>query len=78
MSVDFPNEAARCQRFLSGRAQSNFEPAAKPDLSLAATEVISVARRSDIPHSARARSERMGFAHKGINLGVKRCRLTSR
>src|SRR6476620_7295225 len=24
MSVDFPNEAARCQRFLSGRAQSNF------------------------------------------------------
>lgn len=23
MSVDFPNEAARCQRFLSGRAQSN-------------------------------------------------------
>src|SRR4030095_10066654 len=26
MSVDFPNEAARCQRFLSERAQSNFEP----------------------------------------------------
>ena len=24
MSVDFPNEAARCQRFLSGRAQSYF------------------------------------------------------
>jgi hypothetical protein len=22
MSVDFPNEAARCQRFLSGKAQS--------------------------------------------------------
>ena len=26
MSADFPNEAARCQRFLSERAQSNFEP----------------------------------------------------
>src|SRR5947208_15435347 len=26
MSADFPNEAARCQRFLSARAQSNFEP----------------------------------------------------
>ena len=26
MSVDFPNEAARCQRFLSGQAQSNFWP----------------------------------------------------
>jgi hypothetical protein len=26
MSVEFPNEAARCQRFLSGRAQSSFEP----------------------------------------------------
>src|SRR6478735_2404701 len=26
MSVDFPNEAARCQRFLSRRAQSSFEP----------------------------------------------------
>ena len=26
MSVDFPNEAARCQRFSSGRAQSNFAP----------------------------------------------------
>ncbi len=26
MSDDFPNEAARCQRFLSARAQSNFEP----------------------------------------------------
>ena len=26
MSVDFPNEAARCQRFLSERAQSSFEP----------------------------------------------------
>src|SRR5512132_2611720 len=26
MSVDFPNEAARCQRFLSARAQSKFEP----------------------------------------------------
>src|SRR4029078_12869759 len=25
MSVDFPNEAARCQRFSSGPAQSNFE-----------------------------------------------------
>jgi hypothetical protein len=25
MSADFPNEAARCQRFLSERAQSNFE-----------------------------------------------------
>src|SRR5262245_15629681 len=24
MSVDFPNEAARCQRFLSRRAQSSF------------------------------------------------------
>jgi hypothetical protein len=24
MSVDFPNEAARCQRFLSGGAQSDF------------------------------------------------------
>src|SRR5262244_1738385 len=24
MSVDFPNEAAGCQRFLSGRAQSNY------------------------------------------------------
>src|SRR5262249_22696099 len=24
MSVDFPNEAARCQRFLSGLAQSNY------------------------------------------------------
>jgi hypothetical protein len=27
MSVDFPNEAARCQRFLSGQAQSNFREA---------------------------------------------------
>src|SRR6266576_4776292 len=26
MSADFPNEAARCQRFLSEGAQSNFEP----------------------------------------------------
>src|SRR6266403_3609052 len=26
MSADFPNEAARCQRFLSERAQRNFEP----------------------------------------------------
>lgn len=26
MSADFPNEEARCQRFLSERAQSNFEP----------------------------------------------------
>jgi len=26
MSVDFPNEAARCQRYLSGQAQSNFWP----------------------------------------------------
>ena len=26
MSADFPNEAARCQRFLSERTQSNFEP----------------------------------------------------
>ena len=30
MSVDFPNEAARCQRFLSGRAQSNFDAQGKP------------------------------------------------
>ena len=29
MSVDFPNEAARCQRFSSGR-QSNFEPSSEP------------------------------------------------
>src|SRR6478736_822354 len=29
MSVDFPNEAARCQRFSSGPAQSNFEARAK-------------------------------------------------
>jgi len=25
MSVDFPNEAPLCQRFLSGRSQSDFE-----------------------------------------------------
>jgi len=29
MSVDFPNEAARCQRFLSRRAQSSFARAGK-------------------------------------------------
>jgi hypothetical protein len=29
MSVDFPNEAARCQRFSSGRAQSNFRPSGR-------------------------------------------------
>ena len=40
MSVDFPNEAARCQRFLSGPAQSNFDAQGRPDLSLAAPEAI--------------------------------------
>jgi hypothetical protein len=30
MSVDFPNEAARCQRFLSRRAQSRFDARGKP------------------------------------------------
>jgi len=29
MSVDFPNEAARCQRFLSESAQNGFEPRGK-------------------------------------------------
>src|SRR5262245_39237501 len=29
MSVDFPNEAGPCQRFLSARAQSSFEPDGK-------------------------------------------------
>ena len=29
MSVDFPNEAAGCQRFLSGQAQSNYARAGK-------------------------------------------------
>src|SRR5580765_1556445 len=35
MSVDFPNEAARCQRFSSGRAQSSFAP--RDENGLAAT-----------------------------------------
>jgi hypothetical protein len=37
MSADFPNEAARCQRFLSGRAQSSFE--ARDENGLAATRL---------------------------------------
>src|SRR5215475_5746372 len=43
MSVDFPNEAARCQRFLSGEHKVVSRPGANPDLSPAVSEVISVA-----------------------------------
>src|ERR1700757_986920 len=44
MSVDFPNEAARCQLFLSERAQSNFAPRRENGpVATAVTEVISAA-----------------------------------
>src|SRR5204863_9980900 len=43
MSVDFPNEAARCQRFLSRRAQSNFEPRREKGPAARCNEVIPAA-----------------------------------
>jgi len=43
MSVDFPNEAAGCQRFSSGQAQVITRELANSDLPPGVTELISAA-----------------------------------
>src|SRR4029453_18792496 len=53
MSVDFPNEAARCQRFSSGRAQSNFDAQGKPGPVARCDRVIQAATPTDMSHPQR-------------------------
>ena len=43
MSVDFPNEAARCQRFSSRRSQSSFARAGKDGPAAMRRRIISAA-----------------------------------
>jgi len=52
-------------------------PKANPDLSLAATDVISVARLSDTPHPPEPKRTN-GLRSQADQSGVKRPRLTSR
>src|SRR5215469_7135763 len=76
MSVDFPNEAARCQRFLSGRAQTYFARHGKggPADRRSRTSFLMQLADPRAP-SVISKREEPAFAYKCVNLCTKRRRL---
>ena len=75
MSVDFPNEAARCQRFLSERAQSNFEPRGRNGPAATRSPKSFPLPLADpcVPSVVSKRNE-SALTHKCINVRAKRRR----
>ena len=75
VSVDFPNEAARCQRFLSERAQSNFEPRGRNGPAATRSPKSFPLPLADpcVPSVVSKRNE-SALTHKCINVRAKRRR----
>src|SRR5215471_18670248 len=73
MSVDFPSEAALCQRFLSARAQSNFDSRSKcGPFCFARSELLPLPLTNPRAPSIIAKRKKPPLRHKHVNLRLER------